>query len=56
MYKKLKHKYDGSEVVRTDMIYRKADETYIPFDPLNTDYKLYLEWLKIDGNEPDPAD
>jgi hypothetical protein len=27
----------------------------IPFDPANTDYQAYLEWL-AKGNEPSPAD
>jgi hypothetical protein len=27
----------------------------IPFDPANTDYAEYLEWL-AEGNEPLPAD
>ena len=28
---------------------------HIPFDPANTDYKLYLEWVS-EGNTADPAD
>ena len=27
----------------------------IPFDPHNTDYQEYLEWVDA-GNTPDPAD
>ena len=28
----------------------------IPYATGNTDYKDYLEWLKIDGNVPEEAD
>ena len=49
-------------------VMRLIDNTFIPFDPANTDYQLYLKWLdgyaKIggewvktsDGNTPLPAD
>jgi hypothetical protein len=36
-------------------IKRIADNAFIPFDPANTDYAKYLEWL-AEGNEPSPAD
>ena len=36
-------------------IKRLLDNAYIPFDPDNTDYQKYLEWL-AEGNEPLPAD
>jgi hypothetical protein len=36
-------------------IKRVADNAVIPFDPANTDYQKYLEWL-AEGNEPLPAD
>jgi hypothetical protein len=28
---------------------------FIPFDPANTDYQAYLQWIEA-GNQPEPAD
>ena len=33
----------------------KNENTFIPFDPANTDYQAYLKWLD-EGNTPLPAD
>ena len=39
----------------TDSINRLPDNVTIPFDPANTDYQAYLQWLS-EGNTPTPAD
>ena len=35
-------------------VLRVRDQAFIPFDPANRDYQLYLQFL-AEGNQPDPA-
>ena len=49
-YKQISH-----HGVLQNIIHRIQDNTFIPFDPANTDYQAYLQWL-AEGNEPEPAD
>ena len=50
MYKLIKN-IDG----QIKIVLRIADNTFIPFDPDNTDYQAYLKWLD-EGNTPLPAE
>ena len=50
MYKLIQTKEGIVAVVK-----RLSDNAFIPFDPANTDYQEYLEWL-AEGNTPEPAE
>ena len=52
MYKKKINSITGQE---DSVIIRKADNACIPFDPANTDYQEYLEWV-AEGNTPEEAE
>ena len=52
MYKQYKD-IDGA--INQHHIIRTIDGACIPFDPANTDYQKYLQWLS-EGNEPLPPD
>lgn len=40
--------------IYSNLILRKEDNAFIPFDEANTDYQEYLEWAKT--NTPEEAD
>jgi hypothetical protein len=49
MYKLIKTPFGSVQAQRL------SDNSYIPFDPANTDYLEYLKWV-AKGNTPLPAD
>jgi hypothetical protein len=38
-----------------EFVIKIESNSFIPFDPANTDYQAYLTWLAA-GNTPEPAD
>ena len=50
MYKLIKNEFGPS-----NSVLRLLDNACIPFDPANTDYQKYLEWV-AEGNTAEPAD
>jgi len=50
-YKLIKDDFSGDIFA----IQKLPKTTFIPFDPANTDYQEYLEWL-AEGNTPEPAE
>ena len=50
MYKLIK-----DEMSKKEIGVQRNKNTFIHFDPANTDYQEYLKWLD-EGNTPEPAD
>ena len=55
MYKLNPKIFTPSGLKDADSVLRLSDNASIPFDPANTDYQKYLEWVAA-GNTPEPAD
>jgi len=53
-YKIEKTNFNG-RVIETYLDQESTPNMSIPKDPLNREYKEYLEWIAA-GNTPDPAD
>ena len=49
------YKLSPPEEGTTFSVLRTTDGACIPFDPANTDYQEYLEWIAA-GNEPEAAE
>jgi hypothetical protein len=43
------------KLINENMVIHLLDNAFIPFDPANTDYQAFTQWLN-DGNIPIPAD
>jgi hypothetical protein len=50
-YKKVTNLITNEE----DTVQNTETTAFIPFDPANTDYQEYLEWIE-EGNTPEAAD
>lgn len=42
------------QLLDENTVLRLADNTCIPFDSANADYRQYCEWCTIKGNKPAP--